>query len=282
MLVMLLGSYSNAQLPNIQALGGGPNFRINTEDYRVVDTPFANELASLVNGNFDWSLVNFDNGNRNLYIHFLNLSGQQGRSNNIVFTGHRGNPAASGTVTVTYDGANATTNHWTYTFTDHPDDTPADLLASGALIFNGDTPLYSSYSDARAEGRRLVQVSTDTPNYFRVWRRDAVVDRLYISETQQEIFNEARDGATYLTDGLGETRIEDNNVVYSCLITRGYRAYTGENPFFSGSYFQPGNNIGYFRTGGGTWTQRDLTDQNVYNFQPTGWDPCVDLPTNGG
>ena len=64
MLVMLLGSYSNAQngIPNIQALGGGPNFRINTEDYRVVDTPFANELASIVNNTFDWDQVTWNFG----------------------------------------------------------------------------------------------------------------------------------------------------------------------------------------------------------------------------
>ena len=55
MLVMLLGSYSNAQLPTLESLGGGPNFRINGEAFRVTDTPFANELASLINGNFDWS-----------------------------------------------------------------------------------------------------------------------------------------------------------------------------------------------------------------------------------
>ena len=54
-LVMLYAGAVSAQLPDVQALGGGPNFRINTEDYRVVDTPFANELASLVNETFDWS-----------------------------------------------------------------------------------------------------------------------------------------------------------------------------------------------------------------------------------
>ena len=55
MLAVLLGSYASAQLPTLEALGGGPNFRINTEDYRVVDTPFAIELAGIINGDFDWS-----------------------------------------------------------------------------------------------------------------------------------------------------------------------------------------------------------------------------------
>ena len=55
--ILLISSYSNAQFPTLEALGGGPNFRINGETFRVTDVPFANELVSLIDGTFDWTEV---------------------------------------------------------------------------------------------------------------------------------------------------------------------------------------------------------------------------------
>ena len=59
MLVVLLGSFANAQLPTIGWSGhnveNGQQYSINGVHYTVPQLEFRQELASLRNGNFDWS-----------------------------------------------------------------------------------------------------------------------------------------------------------------------------------------------------------------------------------
>ena len=150
-LVMLYAGAVSAQeangLPTLVALGGGPNFTINANNYRVVDTPFANEVAGIINGTFDFNLItwpNTDGGISIFHSAFANRTSE--------ITGVRNG------VTGTLRFERIVNNESRYYVAEHSASiNPGNLLEN----LTPGTTVYSQESDAEAAARAIVDNSWD-------------------------------------------------------------------------------------------------------------------------